>query len=203
MREELGTYTDVRFSKQKYMKAYDHCIHPIPDPSFWHEDMDVTSTDLKPLTIKRMPGRPKKSRRREPDEATGAVRRANVLKCKICDGNGHNRRTCPNKYVDLNVPISQLAKRRTRDKWSRNETLRSSSSQPLPTNRDEPVPISASQPLPRTCSQPPITPKRPATKKSKPAPKQTTTPPATYTLMTVPSSQPLPSELLLPPSFFR
>ncbi|KAL0296061.1 UNVERIFIED_CONTAM: hypothetical protein Sradi_6658200 [Sesamum radiatum] len=77
-REELENYTDVRFSKQKYMRAYGHCIHPIPDPSFWPENMDVTPIDLKPPAIKRMPGRPKKSRRKEPGEAPGAVRRANV-----------------------------------------------------------------------------------------------------------------------------
>ncbi|KAK4429055.1 hypothetical protein Salat_1205500 [Sesamum alatum] len=95
-REELENYTDVRFSKQKYMRAYGHCIHPIPDPSFWLEKIDVTPINFKPPTIKRMPGRPKKSRRKEPEEVPGAVRRANVLKCKICNDIGHNR-TCPNK----------------------------------------------------------------------------------------------------------
>ncbi|KAK4428564.1 hypothetical protein Salat_1156200 [Sesamum alatum] len=68
-REELETYTDVRFSKQKYMRAYGHCIHPIPNHSYCPEEMDVTPTDLKPPAIKRMPGRSKKSRRKEPGEA--------------------------------------------------------------------------------------------------------------------------------------
>ncbi|KAK4423510.1 hypothetical protein Salat_1933800 [Sesamum alatum] len=63
-REELETYTDVRFSKQKYMRAYGHCINPIPDPSFWPKEMDVTPTDLKPPVIKRMSGRLKKSRKK-------------------------------------------------------------------------------------------------------------------------------------------
>ncbi|KAL0444555.1 UNVERIFIED_CONTAM: hypothetical protein Slati_2178200 [Sesamum latifolium] len=202
-REELENYTDVRFSKQKYMRAYSHCIHPIPDPSFWPENMNVTPIDLKPPAIKRIPGRPKKSRRKEPGEAPGAVRRANVLKCKICNGNGHNRRTCPNKDVDLNIPISQLAKRMTGTKRSKKKTLGSSSSQPLPTNREESMPVSASQPLPRTCSQPQASQKRPATKKSKLAPKQAPTPSATDPFRTAASSQPLPSSLLLPPSFFR
>ncbi|KAK4422111.1 hypothetical protein Salat_2162100 [Sesamum alatum] len=200
-REELETYTDARFSKQKYMKAYGHCIHPILDPSFWPEEMDVTPTDLKPPTIKRMLGRPKKSRRKEPGEATGAIRRANVLKCKIC--NGHNRRTCPNDDVDLNVPVSQLAKRRAGGKMSRNETLGSSSSQPLPTNRDELMPVSAPQPLPRTCSRAEVAQKRPTTKKPKSAPKPAPIASTTHTLRTIASSQPLPSELLFPLSLFR
>ncbi|KAK4415653.1 hypothetical protein Salat_2672700 [Sesamum alatum] len=202
-REELETYTDVRFSKQKYMRAYGHCIHPIPDPSFWPEEIDVTPTDLKPRAIKRMPGRPKKSRRKESGEATRAIRRANVLKCKICNGNGYNRITCPNKDVDLNVPISQLVKKRMRGKRSRNETLGMSSSQPLPTNRDEPEPVSASQPLLRACSQAEVAQKRPATKKSKPAAKPAPTASATHTLRPAATSQPLPNELLLPPSLFR
>ncbi|KAK4420995.1 hypothetical protein Salat_2050000 [Sesamum alatum] len=165
--------------------------------------MDVTPTDLNLPVIKRMLERPKKSRRKEPWETAGAARRANVLKCKICYGNGHNRRTCPNKDADINVPICQLAKRSTGRKKSKKKTLGSSSSQLLSTDRDEPMPISTSQSLPRTCSQPPVAPKRPTTKKTKPAPKQAPTPPATDTLRTISSSQPLLSELLLPPSFFR
>ncbi|KAK4416958.1 hypothetical protein Salat_2521300 [Sesamum alatum] len=185
-REELETYIDVRFSKEKYMRAYGHSIRLIPGPSFCPEKMDVIPTDLKPPAIKRMLGRPKKSTRKESGEALGAVRRANVLKCKICNSIGHNRRTCPNKI-----------------KGTKRKILGSSSSQPLPTNRDESVPVSASQPLPRTCSQAEVAQKRRATKNPKPAPKPAATASATHTLRTIASSQPLPSELLLPPSLFR
>ncbi|KAK4421268.1 hypothetical protein Salat_2077300 [Sesamum alatum] len=131
-KEELENYTDVRFSKKKYTRD-GHCNHPIPHPSFWPKKIDVTPIDLKPPTAKGMLGRPKKSRIKEPGEAPGAVRRANVLKYKVNNDVGHNKRTCPNKDVDLNVPISQPAKRMA----DRKKILGSSSSQPLPTNRDE------------------------------------------------------------------
>lgn len=52
-----------------------------------------------PPTYKRDPGRPKKLRRREPDEDNNnriKLRRENTTyECKRCGGNGHNVRTCP------------------------------------------------------------------------------------------------------------
>lgn len=43
-REDVESYCDSRFSKEKYMKAYKHCIHPIPDATFCPEGLDVTIT---------------------------------------------------------------------------------------------------------------------------------------------------------------
>ncbi|KAL0313386.1 UNVERIFIED_CONTAM: hypothetical protein Sradi_5737900 [Sesamum radiatum] len=68
--------------------------------------------------IKRMPGRPKKSRRKEPGEAPNAVKRSSIVRCRACNELGHNRRTCPSIQVrnsgkdsDLHVPLSQLTKK--------------------------------------------------------------------------------------------
>ncbi|KAK4390030.1 hypothetical protein Sango_2066300 [Sesamum angolense] len=117
-REDLDSYCDSRFFKENYMKAYKYSIHPVLDQTLWPYGLDVTPTLLPPI-IKRMPRRPKKSRRKEQVEEPNAIRRSNMVKCKVCNELGHNRRTCPNIQVqnsgrdsDLHVPLSKLARKR-------------------------------------------------------------------------------------------
>ncbi|KAK4409571.1 hypothetical protein Sango_0030100 [Sesamum angolense] len=149
-REDLDSYCDGRFFKENYMKAYKYSIHPVPDQIFWPHGVDVTPTLLPPI-IKRMPGRPKKSRRKEQGEKPNAIRRSNMVKCKICNELGHNRTTCPNIQVqnsgrdsDLHVPLSKLAiKRKTPPLAGRKRKAAViSSSQP-----PAPAQVSSSQPL--------------------------------------------------------
>ncbi|KAK4413642.1 hypothetical protein Salat_2777000 [Sesamum alatum] len=114
-REDLDSYCDSRFFKKNYMKAYKYSIHLVPDPTFWPHGVDVSPTLLPPV-IKRMPGRPKKSKRNEQGEEPNAVRISNMVKCKVCNELGHNRRTCLNiknsgRDSDLHVPLSKLARK--------------------------------------------------------------------------------------------
>ncbi|KAK4420257.1 hypothetical protein Salat_2438800 [Sesamum alatum] len=123
--------------------------------------MDVTPTDLKPPAIKRMPGRPKKSRRKEPGDVAGAVRRANVLKCKICNDNGHNRSTCPNKDEPIPVSASQPLPRACSQAEVAQKRPATKKSKPAP----KPAPtafathtlrtVASSQPLPSQLLLPP------------------------------------------------
>ncbi|KAL0346464.1 UNVERIFIED_CONTAM: hypothetical protein Scaly_1662400 [Sesamum calycinum] len=46
---------------ERYMGAYSYFIHPIPDLSFWPQDVDVNPTSLKPPISKRLPRRPKRA----------------------------------------------------------------------------------------------------------------------------------------------
>ncbi|KAL0427570.1 UNVERIFIED_CONTAM: hypothetical protein Slati_2931800 [Sesamum latifolium] len=69
-------------------------LYRVLDQTFWPLGVDVTHTTLLPTVIKRMPGRPKKSRRKEPDEAPNAVKKSSIVRCKACNELGHNRRTC-------------------------------------------------------------------------------------------------------------
>ncbi|KAL0306893.1 UNVERIFIED_CONTAM: hypothetical protein Sradi_6106600 [Sesamum radiatum] len=94
-RDSLESFCDSRFSKENYMKAYSYYIHPVPDPTFWPQDLEVEPTNLLPPIVRRMPGRPKKNRRKEPGEAPNVVRRSNMVTCKVCNDLGHNKRTCP------------------------------------------------------------------------------------------------------------
>ncbi|KAL0307661.1 UNVERIFIED_CONTAM: hypothetical protein Sangu_3017100 [Sesamum angustifolium] len=101
------------------MKAYSYCIHPVPDPTFWPQDLEVEPTNLLPPIVRRMPGRPKKNRRKEPGEAPNVVRRSNMVRCKVCNDLGHNKRTCPvNQYkgkdLELDIPLA-LASRENED----------------------------------------------------------------------------------------
>ncbi|KAL0327868.1 UNVERIFIED_CONTAM: hypothetical protein Scaly_2219400 [Sesamum calycinum] len=99
-REDLDSYCDSRFFKENYMKAYKYSIHPVPDQTFWPHGVDVTPTLLPPI-IKRMPGRPKKSRRKEQGEEPNAIRRSNMVKCSE-----------QWKRLDLHVPLSKLTRKR-------------------------------------------------------------------------------------------
>ncbi|KAL0367435.1 UNVERIFIED_CONTAM: hypothetical protein Sradi_3633600 [Sesamum radiatum] len=105
-RDNLENFTDNMFTKERYMGAYSYIIHPIPDLSFWPQDVDVNPTNLKPPINKRLPRRPKKSRRKEPGE-TAVVKRSNLIRCKKCNGLGHNSRTCTGPQVLLTIEVNE------------------------------------------------------------------------------------------------
>ncbi|KAG5553273.1 hypothetical protein RHGRI_011212 [Rhododendron griersonianum] len=76
------------------MQCYGGMIHPIRDQRYWEPDQ---FHKLDPPPLRRMPGRPRKKRRREADEApAGAshMKRSQTLRCTNCKEFGHNRRTC-------------------------------------------------------------------------------------------------------------
>ncbi|CAL5421078.1 unnamed protein product [Camellia sinensis] len=94
-RINLETCCDTMYYKHIYFKAYGEIIHPMHDESLWGP---VLGDELKPPPLKRMPGRPRKSRRREVDEAAPSKRSCTV-KCIICKGIGHNKRTCQRALI--------------------------------------------------------------------------------------------------------
>ncbi|KAK4399496.1 hypothetical protein Sango_1425100 [Sesamum angolense] len=140
-RDSLESFCDSRFSKENYIKAYSYCIHPVPDPTFWPQDLEVEPTNLLPPIVRRMPGRPKKNRRNEPGEAPN------------CQEIKHG------KDLELDVPLAQLASRKRKTEGSssqfvaptktKKKTKAKSLSQPVPK-----PPISSSQPLPNTKHDP-------------------------------------------------
>ena len=55
-----------------------------------------------PPVLRRLPGRPRKNRRREPGEGpsgVGTARRSATVRCDICKQFGHNKRTCQRDSV--------------------------------------------------------------------------------------------------------
>ncbi|KAL0311687.1 UNVERIFIED_CONTAM: hypothetical protein Scaly_2917500 [Sesamum calycinum] len=133
---------------------------PLPDPIFWPQDLEVEPTNLLPPIVRRMSGRPKKNRRKEPSKSPNVIRRSNMVRCKVCNDLGHNKRTCPvieqkEKDLKLDVPLAQLVSRKRKTKGSssqfvsptkiKKKTKVKSLSQLVPK-----PPISLSQPLPNT-----------------------------------------------------
>ncbi|KAI8527005.1 hypothetical protein RHMOL_Rhmol12G0043000 [Rhododendron molle] len=64
-RANLEDYCDMYFHKDYYLKAHGGIIHPVPDQTRW---INVGGDTVEPPPLKRLPGRPRKSRRRNVDE---------------------------------------------------------------------------------------------------------------------------------------
>ncbi|KAH7836526.1 hypothetical protein Vadar_002444 [Vaccinium darrowii] len=93
-RKNVEDYVHPYFSKEMYLRAYAGMIHPILDHSMWTM---CPGDPLDPPPLKRMPGRPRKNRRRQEDEGaagTSQSKRSQTLKCTWCQEYGHNKRTC-------------------------------------------------------------------------------------------------------------
>ena len=89
------TYENRCYTKVCYQDCYDQIISPINGQNKWPK---TNFPEVLPPQFKRGPGRPKKLRRREPDEErmeNGKWSRAHTTtKCKRCLKVGHNNRTC-------------------------------------------------------------------------------------------------------------
>ena len=62
-RANVETYYDEYLTRFNYLKAYGEIIHPLPDLNDIYVDEEV-----KPPILRRLLGRPRKNRRREPRE---------------------------------------------------------------------------------------------------------------------------------------
>ncbi|TXG67913.1 hypothetical protein EZV62_009188 [Acer yangbiense] len=83
-------YTHWYYSKEAFKLTYGGTINPIPDPSMWP---DAEGAPPKPPKRRNVVGRPKKNRRREPDEGP-APSKSFTKHCKSCGSYRHNKRTC-------------------------------------------------------------------------------------------------------------
>ena len=93
-RDDLEKYCHQFLTTEAYLRTYSENINPMPDEVTWPV---VEHDPILPPLITRMPGRPKKNRRREPNEPppTSQSKRSTTLRCCICKDFGHNKRTCP------------------------------------------------------------------------------------------------------------
>jgi len=79
----------------KYMQAYEPQVHAMPGPEEW-PDVGAYSEILPPVD-RVQPGRPRKARRRAPDEPTNPYkisRSGYVVTYGNCGGKGHNYKGC-------------------------------------------------------------------------------------------------------------
>lgn len=98
-------YVDNYYTVETFQKSYAHSINPMPGPEMWKK---TSLVKVLPPTEKRGVGRPKKARRRQPDElskkasergsattnasVTQMPRQPHKVKCSVCGGLGHNAR---------------------------------------------------------------------------------------------------------------
>lgn len=93
-RLDIQDFVSPYFSKDMYVRGNSGMIHPILDHTMW---TTIEGDPLEPPPLRRLPGRPRKNRRREEDEppaGTSVVKRSHTLKCTNCGYFGHNKRTC-------------------------------------------------------------------------------------------------------------
>ncbi|KAL6575678.1 hypothetical protein OROHE_001055 [Orobanche hederae] len=110
-----GYYTDYvhsYFTAEVYRKAYSFGLQAINGERMWPKGVGYP---VEPPVIRKMPGRPKKKRRRDRDETDPVnptkLRRSGIVRnCRRCFQQGHNSRGCKNDPVQQ--PQKQLGKRR-------------------------------------------------------------------------------------------
>lgn len=92
-------YVDDCYSKETYEICYSFNVSAINGQDMWP---NVEVEDMLPPTYKKGPGRPKKLRRREPDEpdARKYKRQNSKYRCTKCNQLGHNNRSCKSSTVN-------------------------------------------------------------------------------------------------------
>jgi hypothetical protein len=91
-------YVDECFTIEVYKKAYAPVIYPMPSEKQW---VKTSHDKLEPPRGRIAPGKPKRQRRRAPDESRdpknpNRMRKFGArMQCGKCHGLGHNKRSCP------------------------------------------------------------------------------------------------------------
>lgn len=94
MNEKPEDKVDPCFNKRFYIEAYSHLLRPMKGSLYWPK---TGFPDILPPKARRMPGRPKKHRRREQgEEGAGSKlsKKGVLMKCSQCLVVGHNKATC-------------------------------------------------------------------------------------------------------------
>ena len=92
----IKNYVHTCYTRAEYLKTYAHTITPVPSDIYW---ITCEEEAINPPVVRRMPGRPKKLRRRaqdEPKKGQVSTRKGLVVHCKRCFQPRHNSRTCKN-----------------------------------------------------------------------------------------------------------
>jgi hypothetical protein len=96
--EDPESYSPSIFRKEAYVQCYEPMIYHTYGQNQWEA---TNWPDILPPPIKKMPGRPKKSRNKTADEkcrdSTLVSRTGKSNKCVICKQPGHKKATCKQK----------------------------------------------------------------------------------------------------------
>lgn len=100
----LDDYVASCYSIEHFKKTYEHCLEPVEGMQAWPE-----SDRPKPKApgYVKMPGRPKKARRREQGEKPRTTRVSKIgtrVRCRKCKGIGHNISSCDRRHGVTSEP---------------------------------------------------------------------------------------------------
>ncbi|KAF7147202.1 hypothetical protein RHSIM_Rhsim03G0174600 [Rhododendron simsii] len=91
---DIFDYVHECYKVDTYLRTYNNLINPINGRDLWPTTENPT---LLPPDVKKRVGRPKKARRREPEEPAEPNklgRKGIKMTCRLCGNVGHNRRSC-------------------------------------------------------------------------------------------------------------
>ncbi|RYR32059.1 hypothetical protein Ahy_B01g057051 isoform A [Arachis hypogaea] len=109
--EKVKIYCDAYYNKDKYIIAYSGLYSPLPDLD------TLDDTDVLPPSLRRLSGRPRKSRIRKKDEdAPSNARKISTIRCSNCKDLGHNRKGCQRAPVRAKKARRAKTKSQLQDK---------------------------------------------------------------------------------------
>jgi len=171
------------FRKEQYVQCYQPIIYPTNGQNLWEE---TPYPDILPPPVKKMPGRPKKSRNKAADEKRTesqrnrdpslVSRKGKANKCSICKKSGHKKGSCKEAPPATSSQPQQTTQ-------PQNSTQPATSSQPTKTStRSNKKAKSATQAIPKkTTIETSTQPSQRATNAKSNQPSQTASKPATKT----------------------
>ncbi|TXG51121.1 hypothetical protein EZV62_023645 [Acer yangbiense] len=100
--DKVVKFVHSRLTKSAYLQTYVGMLHPIPNRNRWPEVppcimVPGISEFMNPPPRTVQPGKPKKLRNREPDEAP-KVGRSGIVICKLYHQVGHIKRSCQRRH---------------------------------------------------------------------------------------------------------
>jgi hypothetical protein len=99
-RQNPEDVVDDYYHNSTYMQSYQFSLQPVRGEKMWP---NTGMSEVLPPIVRRMPGRPKKLRRREKDEPKKGKklsRKGTKMTCQTCGQVGHNKKGCSSRKVN-------------------------------------------------------------------------------------------------------
>ncbi|XP_060211787.1 uncharacterized protein LOC132639352 [Lycium barbarum] len=158
-RYDLLGYIDHWYSKETYMRTYEHVLQPVTNMEMWPVS---THPSMAPPDIKSMPGKRQKGRRKEAGEIpkSGKMPRTGMaMTCSNCHNRGHNNRIMSTskakvtRSAEVTGDIGYKPSANSKLKWRANEAITTRKLQEIQEKMTKGRGKSANPSQESTCSQ--------------------------------------------------